>query len=269
MLVLAARASLSASPPTIAPIVDRGPHKVEIGDDYRIVRMHHPRSEQDAEIGPSIQLLQLCCDNLVIVHYAHRQNAAAQLQLKWIEEAMPALAKRSKRPLVLLDVTGLDRDDQQDQVLSAFMPAYLCAMESNQLDTGKRMPFDRNKDAVLPYGFVTFNGFAIHSDFSLSLYPTNATVEQLRGAVLSVIIRAVKASNEQLASGTPAPVNLVTQALKDFDSWRVKYEALPTRCQKHALAKTVFEIQTGDYERDPEGNIRWDVEAKKRGIELR
>jgi hypothetical protein len=194
--------------PTIAPIVDRGPHRVEQGQNFKIIRMHNPRSMDDAVSGPSQMAMNEGAGKIIILNYTDRSNPESMKQIRWIEEALPALAQRSTKPIVLIDITAFDKNASTNVIDMGFSYSLVGYLERfNTLgQNGERMPFNVKTDPlIVPYGALIYGGpgnKGVYEDFSASLYPAGSTDTQIRGAVLSNILRAVKTSNAQLAQNT-------------------------------------------------------------------
>ncbi len=196
--------SVSLSPqPSIAPIIDRGPHKLETytleqtGQTYEILRMHFPRSKEDAAQGPLLAANQP--DKFVIVNYSEVGDPVSDKQKELIEKFLPVLAKNSKRPVLFIDVVALRNDPARNVADPAFMQSLMAELTYNKLGpNGAHIPYDIKKlGPLIPYADVSYDG---ERQRSISYIQTdkNASERERMKAFFSVFYKAYHDSNDQL-----------------------------------------------------------------------
>lgn len=195
--------SISLSPqPSIAPIIDRGPHQLEThttptGETYEILRMHHPRSKEDAAMGPLLAANQP--GKLVIVNYSQVGDPISDRQRNLIESFLPGLAKQSKRPVLFIDVVALRNDPVRNVADPAFMQSLMVDLKFNKFGPdGTTVPYDMNKlGPLIPYADISYDGEKQRSLSYLQM-DENAPEKERGRALLYPIYKVMVASNHQL-----------------------------------------------------------------------
>ncbi|MCB0539956.1 MAG: hypothetical protein KDE33_20735, partial [Bacteroidetes bacterium] len=119
-------------------------------------------------------------------------------QSKLLNKVLPAMAKRSTKPIIFIDVTAI-KNNEQNLPETVHLGSLLGELEDNELGPNDTAIELKDNGYLLPYGYVAVNGKKTY-DFSYSVYSETVEDKKIQVAIVSHLLGVISESNKKTGS---------------------------------------------------------------------